>query len=155
MAAPVTYANFILILSLNMRASFLLRYGLVYTDYPPMYILACGHSQTIDYFNIKYFPVVAYWQTTWWGWWWGETWEQKIVEDNWSVVTTFRCQLTKKSNWVFLKSTLVSKKAIYSYQVSLTSISIYSFISKAIKLLFIYLVSLSFRNRFNGMIFFF
>lgn len=66
----------------------------------------------------------------------GEAWEQKIVEDNWSIVPTFKCQQAKKFLSI-LKPTLVNKKATYSYQVSLTCISIYSVISKAIKLLFI------------------
>lgn len=73
----------------------------------------------------------------------GEAWEQKTVKDNRLFVTASKGQPTKKKNWVFLKATLVNKKATYSYQVSLTCISIYSFISKAIKLLFILLVPLT------------
>lgn len=68
----------------------------------------------------------------------GEVGEQKIVEDNWSIVPTFKSQQAKKFLSI-LKPTLVNKKATYSYQVSLTCISIYSFISKAIVI--IYLVS--------------
>lgn len=60
----------------------------------------------------------------------GDAWEQKIVEDNWSFVTTSKCQSAKNkqsTNRVFLKLKLVNKKATYSYQVSLTCIK-YMFI---------------------------
>lgn len=47
----------------------------------------------------------------------GEAWEQNIAEDNWSFVTTSKCQPTKKK-LSFLETNISKQKATYSYQVS-------------------------------------
>lgn len=75
----------------------------------------------------------------------GEAWEQKIAEDNWSFVTTSKCQPTKKK-LSFLETNISKQKGnllLSSFLSSFFCISLYSFISKAIKLLFIFLVPLT------------
>lgn len=73
----------------------------------------------------------------------GEAREQKIAEDKWPVITISKCQPTKR-NLSILEKTNISKQIGNLLLPSfLTCISIYSFISKAIKLLFILLVPLT------------
>lgn len=52
----------------------------------------------------------------------GETWDQKIVEDDLLAVTTSKSQPTKENLRIFEFNT--NKKVTYSYQVSLTCVSI-------------------------------
>lgn len=72
----------------------------------------------------------------------GKAWEQKIAEDNWPVVTTSKCQPTQR-NLSILETNISKQTGNLLLPSFLTCISIYSFISKAIKLLFVLLVPLT------------